>query len=85
MKYIYKYIYKGHDAAAIVFNENPENEQVLEPINHDEIQNYLETRYVGPVEACWRILSKPLRDKSHCLTRLPVHLRFQHNVMVDNN
>jgi len=40
---LYKYIYKGHDAAAITNN-------VI--INHDEIRNFIETRYVGPVEAC---------------------------------
>ena len=57
VKYLYKYIYKGHDAAAITIGDI-QNESSA--IDYDEIQTYTETRYVGPVEACWRILSKPL-------------------------
>ncbi|XP_067214192.1 uncharacterized protein [Linepithema humile] len=73
VKYLYKYIYKGHDVAAITIE--PITENVI--IDHDEIiskHNYIETRYVGPVEACWRILGKKLQDKSHTIMRLPVHL-----------
>ena len=65
------YIYKGYDAAAItigdIWNESS-------AIDDDEIRTYTETRYVGPVEACWRILSKPLQDISHSIMRLRVHL-----------
>ncbi|KAL7296821.1 hypothetical protein TKK_0010218 [Trichogramma kaykai] len=41
-----------------------------------------ETRYVGPVEATWRILSKPLHDKSHVIVRLPVHLPDCQNIII---
>ncbi|XP_025265716.1 uncharacterized protein LOC112638349 [Camponotus floridanus] len=54
VKYLYKYIYKGHDVAAITIE--PVTENVT--IDHDEIHNYIEARYVGPVEASWRILVK---------------------------
>ncbi|KMQ89447.1 hypothetical protein RF55_10925 [Lasius niger] len=53
VKYLYKYIYKGHDVAAITIE--PITESVV--IDHDEIHNYIEARYVGPVEASWRILA----------------------------
>ncbi|XP_067214183.1 uncharacterized protein [Linepithema humile] len=52
VKYLYKYIYKRHDVAAITIE--PITENVI--IDHDEIHNYIKTRYVGPVETCWRIL-----------------------------
>lgn len=80
VKYLYKYIYKGHDAAAIVVSGTTDDQ----PIEHDEIRNYIETRYVGPVEACWRILSKPLHDKSHSIMRLPIHLQNQQNVTIND-
>ncbi|XP_029172378.1 uncharacterized protein LOC114941527 [Nylanderia fulva] len=80
VKYLYKYIYKGHDAASVVIGEN-----IDKTINHDEIQDFIEARYVGPVEACWRILSKPLQEKSHAIFRLPVHLPNEHNVIIDDN
>ncbi|XP_046745540.1 uncharacterized protein LOC124410885 [Diprion similis] len=79
VKYLYKYIHKGHDAAAVtVVDGNPSI------VEHDEIRDYLETRYVGPVEACWRILSKPLHDKSHSITRLPVHLPNQQSIIIQD-
>jgi len=54
---LYKYIYKGHDVAAITIE--PITENVI--IDRDEIHNYIEARYVGPVEATWRILGKKLQ------------------------
>ncbi|XP_070517881.1 uncharacterized protein [Cardiocondyla obscurior] len=47
VKYLYKYIYKDHDAATITIE--PVTENVI--IDHDEIRDFIETRYVGPVEA----------------------------------
>ena len=81
VKYLYKYIYKGHDAATVTIGESNENRL----INHDEIKDFLEARYVGPVEACYRILSKILQDKSHAIIRLPVHLPNQQYVMIAGN
>lgn len=80
VKYLYKYIYKGHDVAAITIE--PITESVV--IDHDEIHNYIEARYVGPVEASWRIFSKKLQDKSHAITRLPVHLPNEQNIIIEN-
>jgi len=45
--------------------------QTIEPItenviiDHDEVHNYIEARYVGLVETTWRILGKKLQDKNH--------------------
>ena len=38
IKYIHKYIYKGHDAASITINNDNSNQKV---IDHDEIHHYL--------------------------------------------
>jgi len=80
VKYLYKYIYKGHDAASIIIGEN-----IGKTIIYDEITDFIEARYVGPVEACWRILSKPLQEKSHAIFCLPVHLPNEHNVIIDDS
>jgi hypothetical protein len=51
IKYLYKYIYKGHDQTS--FNiEKPDAEG-----NIDEIKRYVDTRWVTPLEATWRIYS----------------------------
>ena len=75
VKYLYKYIYKGHDAASVVVTKS--NESV---IHHDKICNFKETRYVSPVEACDKIFGRSLQDKSHSIMRLPVHLLNQQTV-----
>ncbi|XP_029174062.1 uncharacterized protein LOC114942791 [Nylanderia fulva] len=70
----------GHDVAAVTIE--PITENVI--IDHDEIHNYIEARYVGPVEASWRILGKKLQDKSHAIMRLPVHLPNEQNIIIEN-
>ncbi|XP_058789693.1 uncharacterized protein LOC131663348 [Phymastichus coffea] len=54
-------------------------------IEHDECRNFIETRYVGPVEACYRIFSKKLQDKSHSVSRLPIHLPNEQLVIITEN
>ncbi|XP_036150216.1 uncharacterized protein LOC118648093 isoform X2 [Monomorium pharaonis] len=51
IKYLYKYIYKGHDAASVVIEQDVNNVEIV----HDEIKDFIEARYVGPVEAYWRL------------------------------
>ncbi|XP_044597970.1 uncharacterized protein LOC123274429 [Cotesia glomerata] len=53
--------------------------------NHDEIRNFVDARYVGPVEGVWRTLSKDLQDKSHSVTRLPVHLPNQQSITITDD
>mgnify|MGYP003317205992 CR=1 FL=1 len=68
VKYLYKYTYKGPDRACIEVGVN-------------EVNDFLDARYVGAPEACWRIFEFPLHAKSHQVLRLPVHLpREQHVV-----
>ena len=74
IKYIYKYIYKGSDGenVRVIDNENR--------INHDEISSYLNSRYIGPTEAAYRIFKYPMTERSHTVVRLPVHLENEQSV-----
>ncbi|XP_065679819.1 uncharacterized protein LOC136094133 [Hydra vulgaris] len=56
---------KGHDCANVVINEQ---------VNHDEINTFLNCRYVSAPEALWRIFEYSLSDMSHNIIRLQVHL-----------
>ncbi|XP_054706695.1 uncharacterized protein LOC129216505 [Uloborus diversus] len=69
IKYVFKYVYKGHDCAKVVFEENGEGS-----VSWDEIKTFLDARYVSAPEAMWRLLEKKMHDKSHAIIRLPVHL-----------
>ena len=54
-------------------------------IDHDEVKNYIDSRYVGPVEAAYRILSKELQDESHSIVRLPIHLPNEQRIYIPEN
>ncbi|XP_028078844.1 uncharacterized protein LOC114280672 [Camellia sinensis] len=69
VKYIHKYIYKGYDRATMV----------LGMIN--EIQQYLDARYIGPPEAAWRIFAHPLYAEMPTIVRLALHLPGMHRVI----
>jgi hypothetical protein len=67
VKYLYKYIYKGHDRTAISI-QREEGEAV------DEIQDYLDARYVSASESCWRIFGFNMHHNFPSVERLPVHV-----------
>ncbi|XP_065643128.1 uncharacterized protein LOC136075071 [Hydra vulgaris] len=56
---------KGHDCANILINEQ---------INHDEVNTFLDCRYVSVPEALWRIFEYPTSYLSHSIISLKVHL-----------
>jgi hypothetical protein len=75
VKYIYKYIHKGHDAAIIkIINEGNRT------VNIDEIKAYQETRFVSAVEAIYNMFEYKLDEMSHSVMRLPVHEENEHLV-----
>lgn len=62
VKYLFKYITKGVDKATIVIEKGPEaskhtQDSVSTKRPRDEIQEYLECRYVSACEATWRTFS----------------------------
>ncbi|KAL3813122.1 hypothetical protein ACJIZ3_014390 [Penstemon smallii] len=68
VKYMYKYIYKGHDKMAYnVVARNSLNKL-------DEIQSYQEGRYICAPEAYWRIFAFPMSEIHPAVIVIPVHL-----------
>ena len=59
VKYLYKYIYKGHNCANILINEQ---------INHDEVNTFLDCGYVSAPEALWRVFEYPISHVTHYYT-----------------
>ena len=68
VKYLYKYVYKGHDKITFGFSKNSSDEPV------DEIQNYIDARFVTASEAAWRILGLSMSCQFPKTTRLTIHL-----------
>ncbi|XP_077222666.1 uncharacterized protein LOC143856351 [Tasmannia lanceolata] len=68
VKYLYKYIYKGHDKVAMQIVEN-EAEAVV-----DEIHSFQNARWVSPPEAIWRIYAFDLYKIHPSVINLQLHL-----------
>jgi len=70
IKYINKYINKqGYDCCSV--RAGAFGESILD---YNEIEAFINLRYVGPSEAIWRILSFKMHDMSHSVQFLSVHL-----------
>lgn len=46
----------------------------------NEIKEYQDSRYISPVEACWRIFKFEMHGQTHVVERLPVHIENGHQV-----
>ena len=66
IKYIHKYIYKGHDHTTVEIHGQ-----------RDEIKEYLEARYISPVESCWHLFEFLMHAEQPTVYRLPIHLPNQ--------
>jgi len=63
IKYIYKYVYKGHDRTTMQFGTC-----------QDEAQLYLDARYLSGCESGWHIYEFHMHEESPSVTHLQVHL-----------
>ncbi|XP_014788841.1 uncharacterized protein LOC106882615 [Octopus bimaculoides] len=79
IKYLFKYMYKGHDCASVEVRDNPaayhEQNQA-----HNEITDYFACLYVSPAEAMWRLSEFKLHDTFHGVYRLAQHFEDQKRV-----
>jgi len=77
VKYLFKYVYKGHDRASITMV----NHQGSDPV--DEISEFQDTRYVSAAECSWRIFGFRMHQHSPSVTRLQLHLPHMQTVRFD--
>jgi len=70
VKYLYKYVYKGHDRAS--FSVDPSQHEQDGVIN--EIRQYRNARYISPSEAVHRIFGFPLFGVYPAVLQLQLHL-----------
>jgi hypothetical protein len=74
IKYIYKYVYKGHDRTTMEFGKS-----------QDEIKLYLDAHYVSACEGFWHITQSIMHQKLPHIVCLQVHLEGQHLVSWKEN
>nr|XP_016498695.1 PREDICTED: uncharacterized protein LOC107817404 isoform X1 [Nicotiana tabacum]XP_016498696.1 PREDICTED: uncharacterized protein LOC107817404 isoform X1 [Nicotiana tabacum]XP_016498698.1 PREDICTED: uncharacterized protein LOC107817404 isoform X1 [Nicotiana tabacum]XP_016498699.1 PREDICTED: uncharacterized protein LOC107817404 isoform X1 [Nicotiana tabacum]XP_016498700.1 PREDICTED: uncharacterized protein LOC107817404 isoform X1 [Nicotiana tabacum]XP_016498701.1 PREDICTED: uncharacterized pro len=71
VKYIYKYIFKGHDKIAFFVHADDPNIEI------DEIKQYQSARWISPPEATWRLFGFPISEISPAIYHLQVYLEGQ--------
>ena len=86
VKYLYKYVYKGHDKATIAVIPYCHGEQPPmnnAPIIIDEIKKYTDSRYIGASEAVWRIFGFDMSSRYPAICRLQIHEEGGHTVFFE--
>ncbi|XP_075658771.1 uncharacterized protein LOC142628592 [Castanea sativa] len=71
VKYLYNYVYKGPDRISVEVRLDP---------NYDEVQQYVDARWICAPEAFWKTFSFSMYRMYPSVERLQIHLQNQHQV-----
>ncbi len=77
VKYLFKYVYKGHDRATIEILRQSDNAIEGNVVEANEIQKYLNCRYVFASEIAWHIFKFDMHERFPIVERLQYHLPNQ--------
>ncbi len=84
IKYLFKYINKGPDRAAVVIENNVDRDgssSTRHYKNVDEIKQYLDCRYLSAYEAVWRLFEFDIHFRQPSVERLSIHLPMMNNII----
>jgi hypothetical protein len=85
VKYLYKYVYKGHDCAQVdvgpVDAAAPDGAAPAQPRMRDEIKIYQDGRYVSASKANHRLYGFDLHKEHPNVVRLAVHLKGRQTIL----
>ncbi|XP_071926211.1 uncharacterized protein [Coffea arabica] len=79
VKYLYKYVYKGHDRVSFHIHSEDAPEDI------DEIHEFQSARWVAAAEAMWRIYRFPISEMSPSVYTLQLHLPGEQMVSFHRN
>ncbi|XP_019157753.1 PREDICTED: uncharacterized protein LOC109154409 [Ipomoea nil] len=83
IKYLFKYVNKGHDRVTAEFYKTSNDEENGKLI--DEINMYYDYRYISPCEAVWRLFGFDIQLKAPLVERLSFHLPNQQSVVFSDD
>ncbi|XP_076882159.1 uncharacterized protein LOC143530529 [Bidens hawaiensis] len=87
IKYLFKYISKGVDRVryTITSTQRPTDNSQQQLSRLNEIQNFLDGRFICPHEASWRIFNFRIQEINPAVQSLAVHLENMQNVTFRDN
>jgi hypothetical protein len=74
VKYLFKYVYKGHDRATVQISRQSNNATEGNVVDIDEIKKYLDCRYVSASETMWHIFKFDMHERFPTVECLQYHL-----------
>ncbi|KAL7097082.1 hypothetical protein ACP275_10G120600 [Erythranthe tilingii] len=83
IKYLFKYVNKGHDRVTAGFYQSSKDNNVSQC--QDEIKMYYDCRYLSPCEAAWRLLSFDIHYREPAVERLHLHLPDEQIVIFNDD
>ncbi|XP_035838072.1 uncharacterized protein LOC110900754 [Helianthus annuus] len=86
IKYLFKYINKGHDrVTASVFQANSTKNNTEQIVVIDEIKAYLDCRYISACEAAWRIFMYDIHYRYPAVEVLPFHCEDGQSIVYNDH
>ncbi len=70
IKYLFKYVYKGHDCATVEISRQSDNATKGNVVEVDEIKKYLDCYYVSTSKAPWHIFKFDMHERFLAVERL---------------
>jgi hypothetical protein len=77
VKYLFKYVYKGHDRAAVEISRQSDNAIEGNVVKANEIKKYFDCHYVFSSEAAWHIFKFDMHEWFPIVECLQYHLPNQ--------
>jgi hypothetical protein len=85
VKYLFKYVYKGHDRATIEISHQNNNATEGNVVEANEIKKYFDYHYVFASKATWRIFKFDMHEQFPIVERLQYHFPNQQMVLFDDD
>ncbi|KAF8090552.1 hypothetical protein N665_0473s0004 [Sinapis alba] len=87
IKYLFKYITKGVDKASVVIERGntsaiPDKAKDTTKKQRNEIQDYVEGRYLSACESMWCIFAFQIHKRKPSVQKLIIHLEGEHSITV---
>ncbi|KAL3651503.1 hypothetical protein CASFOL_004505 [Castilleja foliolosa] len=83
IKYLFKYVNKGHDRVTAEFVQTANLGEPGKPI--DEVSMYYDCRYISSCEASWRLFKFEVQYKHPPVQRLSFHLENEQNIVYEED
>ena len=81
IKYLFMYVHKGHERAVLQFQHIDADGNY----NHDEIKQFVDSRYISAPQAMWHPNAYHMHGRSHAVIRLKLYLPNEQPIFLNDD